>query len=275
MPSIGNLPNPEAFRDGLIRLGLSELSANEFLNNGITSLNKLRCLTTDALDMLIKQIHRDNQGQGLFIPFFSQQYIRAIRFWTGRMHILGLPYKLTDVTEGLAETWNEKTKIELEAAKAPSELVKMPKTFKKKDSKWRTWKESVMTYLHLKTGQASLPLAYIIREYDHPLPIDHYATTHDQLVAGAILHGPEHNTNNSMVFDLLQSLTLAGPAWAWINHYKRVRDGRNAWKALIAYYEGDSMQTRSKQQCYEAISKAVYKGHTRNFDFASYVTIHQ
>jgi hypothetical protein len=77
-----------------------------------------------------------------------------------------------------------------------------------------------------------------------------------------------------MVFDLLQSLTLAGPAWAWINNFERVRDRQSTWKALIAYYEGDSMQTRTKQQCCEAISKAVYKGHSRNFDFTAYVTIH-
>lgn len=88
-----------------------------------------------------------------------------------------------------------------------------------------------------------------------------------------ILTGPEYNINNGIVFDLLQS--LAGPAWAWINNYERVRDGRNAWKALMAYYEGDSMQTRSKQQCYEEISQAVYKGYSRNFNFSSYVTIHQ
>jgi hypothetical protein len=30
-------------------------------------------LTQDALTQLIKQIHQDNQGVGLFIPFFSQQ----------------------------------------------------------------------------------------------------------------------------------------------------------------------------------------------------------
>jgi hypothetical protein len=57
----------------------------------------------------------------------------------------------------------------------------------------------------------------------------------------------------------LQSLTLNGPAWAWINNYERIRDGRGAWKALIAYYEGDLMKTRTKQECYDAIAKAVYK----------------
>lgn len=50
----------------------------------------------------------------------------------------------------------------------------------------------------------------------------HY-TVHDQLVNSAILHWAEFNTNNWVVYDLLQSLTLNGPAWSWINGYQRNR----------------------------------------------------
>jgi len=230
--------------------------------------------------MLIKQItkQRDaqaaNPGIGIFIPFFSQQYLRAIRFWANRMHILGMQVEAIQVTEQLAEEWNETMKTELEAAKVSTEIVKAPEAFKK-ETKWRPWKEAITTYLHSKRGHAGLPLAYIIREYDNPLPDVPYATTHDQLVASAIHRGPEYHANNGIVFDLLQSLTLNGPAWAWINNYERVRDGRGAWKALITYYEGDSMKTRTKQECYDTIAKAAYKGNSRTFDFSAYVAIHQ
>jgi hypothetical protein len=264
-----------------MRLGLSNNAAQEFINNGITALNKLRTLSTEALDMLIKQITRQqgNQGAnqggaGIFIPFFSQQYIRAICFWANRMHVLGMEYTVQQITEQLAETWNEMMKTELEAAKVTTDIIKVPEAFKK-DTKWRPWKESVITYLHSKHGHASLPLAYIIHEFGEPLPNVIYATTHDQLAASAILNGPEYHANNGIVFDLLQSLTLNGPVWEWINNFERVRDGRGAWKALITYYEGDSMKTRTKQECYDAIAKAVYKGNTRTFDFTTYVSIHQ
>jgi len=70
-------------------------------------------------------------------------------------------------------------------------------------------------------------------------------------------------------------LTLNGPAWSWVSAYQRSRDGRAAWKALITYYEGDAMKMRSKQQCYDAISKANYQGTRRSFDFGSYLAIHQ
>jgi hypothetical protein len=132
-----------------------------------------------------------------------------------------------------------------------------------------------MTYPHSMTGQASIPLAYIVRENDIPVQNIIYPTMHDQLVECAILHDAEYNTNNGIVYDLLQSLTLNGPAWTWVNGFQRTRDGRGAWKALSAYYKGDSMRTRNKQECNDAIVKAVYQGNKRNFDFNSYVMIHQ
>jgi hypothetical protein len=35
------------------------------------------------------------------------------------------------------------------------------------------------------------------------------------------------------------------------------------------------MKTRTKQECYDSISKAIYKGNTRTFNFTTYVSIHQ
>jgi hypothetical protein len=53
------------------------------------------------------------------------------------------------------------------------------------------------------------------------------------LVDCAILAGPEYARNNGIVFNLIQSLTINGPAWPWIQSYQSSRDGRRAWKALV------------------------------------------
>jgi hypothetical protein len=270
MPAGGGPPPPllpdnpiEHMREALIRLGLTAVTVTEFTNNGITTLNHLRMLTEDDLGRLIKQIHQDNQ-----------QFIHAVRFWANRMYILGQPFEIQAVTELLAETWAEIMKVEKEAATAPTDLIKVPEQFKK-DTKWKVWKESVTTYLHSKKGQASIPLAYIVREHDIAPQGAAYATVHDELVNRAIHFGAEYNTNNGIVYDLLQSLTLNGPAWSWISGFQATRNGRGAWKALVTYYEGDAMQTRSKQECYDAIFKATYQGPKRTFDFSSHVAIHQ
>ena len=155
-----------------------------------------------------------------------------------------------------------------------TDIVKAPEQFKK-DTKWKSWRESVVTYLHSKTGQAGVPLAAILRDNELPVPGAIYATTHDELVECSILVGPEFAINNGAVYDLLHSLTLNGPAWSWVQAYQRTRNGRAAWKALLGYYEGDSMQTRSKQEAYNSISAANYVGPRRGFDINTYTTIHQ
>jgi hypothetical protein len=262
---------------GLRRLGLSALAAGEFINNGIDSLERLRLLSKEDLDRLIKQNHRDNAaagGAGIFIPFISQTYIHAIHFWTNHMYIVGEDFDETLIDADMARAWGTVMKDESDASEVKTDVVKMPDPFKK-DTKWRTWKESVNTYLHSNIGQASIPLAYIIRQQDTLTPGLQYATKHDQLVASAILAGPEYHRNNGIVFDLIQSLTINGPAWPWIQSFQSSRDGRKAWKSLTTYYEGNAMQTRTKQECYDSIAKAHYQGPRRNFDFASYVHVHQ
>jgi hypothetical protein len=68
----------------LMCLGLSQVAAQEFNGNGITTTNRLCTLTGDSLDWLIKQIHQDNQGAGLFIPFhLSNIYIESDSGQTG------------------------------------------------------------------------------------------------------------------------------------------------------------------------------------------------
>jgi hypothetical protein len=127
------------------------------------------------------------------------------------MYIIGSTYDVADVNAPLAEMWVESMKAEKEATNVSGNMVKFPKTLKK-DTKWRQWKESI-------------PLAYIVREIDIPQPSIVYTTVHDQLVSSAILHRAEYNTNNGVVYDLIQSLMLNGPAWSWINAYQRTHDG--------------------------------------------------
>jgi hypothetical protein len=81
---------------------------------------------------------------------------------------------------------------------------------------------------------------------------------HDHLIKCAILHGPEYNIKNGLVYDPpLQPLTINEPTWTWISMYHHTRDGRKAGKSLINYYLENSAKNKRKQECYNAISKAT------------------
>jgi hypothetical protein len=172
--------DPELMHQALIRLGLAPIAAQEFINNGITTPEELRVMSSEHLFRLIKQIHRDNMN-GIFIPYKSQQYVEAIMYWVNRQHIIGAPYHPGLITCLLATEWIRRMKeeqVEKEARVTISSIAKAPESFKC-ETKWRPWKESIITYLNTQISQANLPLSYIVREDDYPQHIAVFTTTHE------------------------------------------------------------------------------------------------
>jgi hypothetical protein len=81
-----------------------------------------------------------------------------IRFGANQMHITDATYDINESHKPLAKKLVESKKVEQEAAKIPTHLVKLPEPYKK-DTKWKQLKESITTYLHSKKGQGLIPLA--------------------------------------------------------------------------------------------------------------------
>ena len=84
----------QRFEDAFIRLRLTDVAAHEFMENGVTDMERFRSLDAKALTRLIKTITKDRDGgAGLIIPFIAQEYIQAMLFLTQRQVALGLPYQ--------------------------------------------------------------------------------------------------------------------------------------------------------------------------------------
>ena len=161
--------------------------------------------------------------------------------------------------------------------KAPDDLVKEPESFKQ-NTKWREFIKCFSTFLKHTKGQCNFSLSYVIcnnttadeLEGD---PEDTFETIDNYEEAIVPLVGPHFDIDNHMVFDSLKSRLLNGPAWTWIQDFDSRRDGRSAWKALQAHYEGVGGQIRMKTAAYASIKWAEYKG-AKNFDFDLYKKIH-
>ena len=174
-----------------------------------------------------------------------------------------------------AQYWIEKMREDLEAGDAAKVLIKAPEIFKK-DSDWCPWGETLLTYLWSKKGQNNgVLLAYIVREHTVVAPDMMFPTDMDEKIGWAILAGPQYAADNAIVYVLLKYWASNGPLWPFIQAYETTHNGRAAWKALVTYYEGDSMCQRIKAAAYQLILKANYQGPRRNFDFGTYVTAHQ
>jgi hypothetical protein len=89
------------------------------------------------------------------------------------------------------------------------------------------------------------------------------------------LVGTEFKEDNGRVFDLLKSWTVNGPAWTWMRSQNAIRNGRQAWLAIVNHFEGEAQRDRVKDNAYAAIAVARYYGERKRFTFETYVTIHQ
>ncbi len=125
--------------------------------------------------------------------------------------------------------------------------VKMPEKFKL-TSKWIVFSETVDTYLNRLLGQGGIPLNYVIRTIDIPVPGTQYETEQELAIATAPLVGDQFDLDNKRVYGIIKQLILKGPAWAYItSNIDRTKNGRAAWLALRAHYEGESFLNKQKE----------------------------
>jgi len=123
-------------------------------------------------------------------------------------------------------------------------------------------------------GQCDFPLSYVLREEEVLLDKERVFESNEALDEALVpLQGPYYDEDNRAVFDALKSQLINGPAWTWILDHDARRDGRAAWKALQAHFEGVGGQIRMKMAAYASIKRAEYKG-VKNFDFDMYKQIH-
>jgi len=123
-------------------------------------------------------------------------------------------------------------------------------------------------------GQCNFPISYVLRENEGPPDNENEYETQEELELAMVpLKGAYYDEDNHAVFDSLKSRLLNGPAWTWIQDFDTKRDGRGAWKALYAHFEGVSRQIRMKTAAYASIKRAEYKG-AKNFVFYLYKRIH-
>jgi len=275
-PHILPPPPPNAhqihFRAMLRRLDFNNQAITALEGFGLDSLEAIYDLTEDDIPAITKELRRTRT----VIKQSSQNFLQALRYWTMRQERLQRNYIPQDFNELVMRTSLQRWKNSI--LKVPDDLVKEPEPFKP-NTKWREFSEAFTTFLQHTKGQCDFSLSYIIRENDAEEDLgeateEDYNTIDAYEEAIVPLMGPHYDLDNHMVFDSLKSHLLNGPAWTWVQDYDSKRDGRSAWKALQAHFEGIGGQIRIKLQPMhqssglsirgQRISTSIYiKGFTR------------
>jgi hypothetical protein len=245
-----------AFRLLLNRIGFSNPQATAFMNEGIQEPGDLSTYTHSNLKGLFKHL----ANREIHPPYMAQHKLQIVRHWMEKRIPLGLPIEPALFTNEVLQVWGEKMKAANDSKDTEKPAITAPPAFKK-DTKWRVWKEQFQNYLGSKVGQCKAPLTFVIRPLDAPGNIDDYPDDHDQMVYITPHTGAGYNHDNGVVFDELKALLINSPAFTWIRSHDRSRNGRAAWKALLAHYEGTTEQNRIKEAAYATTFKNYYHAH--------------
>ena len=79
-------------------------------------------------------------------------------------------------------------------------------------------------------------MCYIVRPDD--VPID-FSSPQEERMFQLPLTGSAFQLDNQQVYRELKAFLINSPRWAWIQPYDSTEDGRAAFKAWSAHYNGD------------------------------------
>jgi hypothetical protein len=85
------------------------------------------------------------------------------------------------------------------------------------------------------------------------------------------LDGQNFKHDNKLVYKLLKAACVDTDAWAWIQKNDPSADGRKAWLALIAHYDGYGELNKRVQRAKMELLRLHYKDE-KVFPFEKYVT---
>ena len=233
-----------AFQQALLRLGFNQDSSAALNANGLTTTEDLIDLEEKDVEQTLKIIRTGPPPMA--VPYLAQKRLNTFCFWAKRRNRVGESIQAQLFTPQVLEQYSTMMTL---TSKEDDTGIKAPSEFKK-DSKWKTFKESLIAYLNSLKGKHNIPLAYVIREDEKPQPNQIFQTEHHRLIAITPLLGIEYDKDNGRVFDILKSLLVNGPAWTWMRAFNSTRNGRSAWLSLVTHFEGDAHRDRVKDKAY-------------------------
>jgi hypothetical protein len=224
----------------LLRLGfVLEQRSAIIETSGCFNVAMIGLLTADQISKMCKRIE-SRALNPVVITTVQEQFLLSLRHWVVHKQRLQDPINPNDFTlvTALNQAQLMRQQQEDEARMDKEVIAKAPDKFKL-GSSWKIFAEALETYLGQLLGSGRVPLKYIIRKTEIPLPNAVYQTELERNVAMAPLTGEAFLRDNAKVYGIIKQLVLEGPGRSYILPFDSISGGRQAWLALRAHYEGE------------------------------------
>jgi len=239
---------------------------NEWISEGMTDMNSVTSIRPSEVYKVAKKIEsRSNtvQGQG------NVRKVKAFIRWCLARTSMGMVLDSREFTA--AEMNRVLAQVTIEEDEKDAGIEPAENTVKFRPAKWVAWKLGFQTALRQIRGVNNLPLSYVIRDQGIP---PNFMTLHpdEQRQYMVQLAGPQYSSDNKTVWSRLKMELLETEGWPWIKECDRSMDGRAAWLALCAHYDGPNQKELRIAEAYATLHNLVYKSERHGMKFEKYVT---
>lgn len=251
--------------------GVTALSARKvFIEvEGIDNLEALGTLNgdTDVTEMAKRMASRSANAGKVILGTMQIKRLQALVYWVK-------DHEKRQITLD-ADLWTpEELKSTIARKEAEHNFEKVDVAIVdpgkcRTDVGWDSWQIGFMNKLSSTLGTAKVPLAYVVR--DDRKNIDDLIDDDMQRMHQMPLHGENFKRDSKLVYNMLKSACIDTDAWTWIQDNDAVSNGRKAWLALVAHYDGSGELNKRMERAKEEISRLHYKDE-KSFPFERYVT---
>ena len=273
----------DSMKDLLTRIGLSRPCTIRLMDEeGFETAADL--VTTDLKDLqnaidYVNKAFGNKTGAGrIYFPPNRITRVKALAVYLKRCHTINsIPdIRLID----LAKVNDFVLKFPSWTGKADeTDDVVKNKDVKFEPTKFKSFRDDFNTLLCAIRGGRGITLEYIIRNDPYvrspPAEIpEPDVDSNDIIAANATLHGPEFDHDNARVYTILRTILTGTTGWNIISRFAARRDGRNAFIALKAHFQGNSYFDFMRSQASNLMSKTFYNGDKQKFKWEDFVAIH-
>jgi len=242
-----------------------------FINiEGLSNIEAFGAMSgdSDVTEMAKRMASRSSAATGRVILGTMQiKRLQALVYWVKDCTNRGLDVDPDMWTPEEMASAMDRKESEYNYGKIDIDLIEPGKC--QTDFAWDNWQIAFVNKLSATMGAAKFPIDYIVRpEIDD----DYEPMADDEERRYQIpLTGENFKRDNKLVYTLLKSACIKTDAWTWIQSYDRTSNGRQAWLALVAHYDGTGELNKRVERAKEEISRLHYKDE-KVFPFERYVT---
>ena len=267
-------------RIGINQAGIEQLSSDDFDTMKVL-VDQYKDDVTEFSSYL-KTINKSNSPVR-FSPVISNRIIAVLHYFIQAVTCFHTVPDLAtidrDEATALVDPYNAYIKFkDLDADE--DVIIDLPVL--KGHENWIQYRDKFMSNLTNMTGSNGTPLAYVIDDTEravtnrnnHLIETPSINIESTETYKTEMIHfGIHFRRDNSKIWQLLKKSLLGTQPYHHIDQWSRQENGRKAWEALRAYYEGQDYVNRTIQECLTKVRTMYYRGESPRFNFKKFIDV--